>query len=148
VAPPGCAIGEIGSSHHNLTEVPSLQHRQTYNVEGNREWPERDVVRHDGGIRAIECPTPRAMPSASVRCTLTAHESENQGPAFESKSESDSQWENNYVDAIMCCMQGTSKKGTIVGFGSLPMRMGVAKRRSGKREINCVPYANTKVCLK
>jgi hypothetical protein len=51
-------------------------------------------------------------------------------------------------NAIMCCKQGTSKKGAIVGFRPLPMRVGVAERRSGKQEINSVPYANTRVCLR
>jgi hypothetical protein len=47
----------------------------------------------------------------------------------------------------MCCMQGTSKKGAIVGFRPLPMWMGVAECRSGSREAYRVPRADTKVCL-
>jgi hypothetical protein len=48
----------------------------------------------------------------------------------------------NYVDEIMCSMQGTSKKTAIVGVGPLPMRMGVAKRRSGARKTYFVSCAN------
>jgi hypothetical protein len=40
----------------------------------------------------------------------------------------------NHVDEIMCCVQGTSKKAAIVGFGLLPMWMGVVGLRRGSRE--------------
>jgi hypothetical protein len=30
------------------------------------------------------------------------------------------------VDEIMCHLQGTAEEGAIVGFGPLPVRMGVA----------------------
>jgi hypothetical protein len=43
-------------------------------------------------------------------------------------------------------MQGTSKKTTIVGFGLLPMRMGVAECRSGVRRAYRISRANTKAC--
>ena len=43
-------------------------------------------------------------------------------------------------------MQGTSKKATIVGFGTLPMRMGVAECDSGARKTYRISRANTKTC--
>ena len=52
-----------------------------------------------------------------------------------------------HVDEIMCCLQGTSKKGAIVGCGPLPMRMGMGGSRRGARKIYRVPRANTKICL-
>ena len=38
------------------------------------------------------------------------------------------------VDEIMRYLQGASKEGTIVGFGPLPMRMGVAGLHRGSRK--------------
>ena len=38
-----------------------------------------------------------------------------------------------HVDAVMRGMQGTSKKAAIVGFGPLPMRVGVAECRGESR---------------
>lgn len=45
-------------------------------------------------------------------------------------------------------MQSTSKKATIVGLRSMPMRVGVAERRGAARESYCVPRADKKVCLR
>jgi hypothetical protein len=56
--------------------------------------------------------------------------------------------EKNHVEEIMCSMQGTSKKAAIVGFGSLPMRVGVAECRSGSRKTYRVSRANKEVCLR
>jgi len=42
--------------------------------------------------------------------------------------------EKNHVDEIMSHMQVASKKAAIVGFGPLPVRMGVEGSRSGSRE--------------
>ena len=67
-------------------------------------------------------------------CTLTVHETRNQSPALEPQVRMDSRWEKNHVDEIMCYLQGTSKEAPIVGFGTLPLRMGVAECRSGSRE--------------
>jgi hypothetical protein len=38
-----------------------------------------------------------------------------------------------YVDAVMRGVQGTSKKATVMGFGLLRMRMGVASQPRGAR---------------
>ena len=46
--------------------------------------------------------------------------------------------EKNYVDEIMCCMQGTLKKAAIVGFGPLPMRVGVAGPYESKAGCDAV----------
>jgi hypothetical protein len=54
----------------------------------------------------------------------------------------------NYVDEIMRRMQGTSKKAAIVGFGALPMRMGVAECRRESRETYRVPNVNQESCLR
>lgn len=54
--------------------------------------------------------------------------------------------EKNYVDEIMCPMQGTSEEAAIVRFGSLPVRVGMAGCRSGSRGTYRIPYANKKVC--
>jgi len=45
-------------------------------------------------------------------------------------------------------MQSTSKKATIVGLRSLPMRVGVAERRGAARESYCVSRTNKEVCLR
>jgi hypothetical protein len=39
-----------------------------------------------------------------------------------------------YVDEIVCLMQGSSYKTAIVGFDPLPVRVGMAECRSGSRE--------------
>ena len=56
--------------------------------------------------------------------------------------------EETHVDEIMCGVQGASKKAAIVGFGPLPVRMGVAECRSGLRKTYRVPRANKEVCLR
>ena len=61
---------------------------------------------------------------------------------------SDSRWRRTHVDEIMCGVQGASKKAAIVGFGPLPVRMGVAECRSGSRKTYRVSRANKKVCLR
>ena len=48
------------------------------------------------------------------------------------------------MDEIMRRLQGTSKETEFVGFGSLPVRMGLAECRSGSREDHCVRRANKK----
>ena len=53
-----------------------------------------------------------------------------------------------HVDEIMSRMQGTSKKAAIVGFGPLPMRMGVVGSRSGSRETYRGPRINKEGCLR
>jgi hypothetical protein len=45
-------------------------------------------------------------------------------------------------------MQSTSKKATIVGLRSMPMRVGVAERRGAALERYCVSRADKKVCLR
>ena len=51
------------------------------------------------------------------------------------------------MDEIMCRVQGTSKKVGVVGFGPLPMRVGVVGARRGSREPQRVPRASKKGCL-
>jgi hypothetical protein len=55
--------------------------------------------------------------------------------------------EKNHVDEIMSLMQVASKKAAIVGFGPLPMWMGVVGSRSGSREPCRCPRINKEGCL-
>lgn len=55
--------------------------------------------------------------------------------------------EKNHVDEIMSHMQVASKKAAIVGFGPLPVRMGVVGSRSGSRETCRGPSINKEGCL-
>jgi len=48
------------------------------------------------------------------------------------------------VDEIMSHMQIASKQAALVGFGPLPMRMGVVGSRSGLREAYEVPALTKK----
>jgi hypothetical protein len=52
--------------------------------------------------------------------------------------------EKNHVDEIMSHMQVASKQAALVGFGPLPMRMGVVGSRSGLREAYEVPALTKK----
>jgi hypothetical protein len=74
------------------------------------------------------------LPFGSVRCRL--------------RTRATAAVENNDVDEIMCRLQGTSRQVEFVGFGSLPVWMGVAECRSGSREGYCVPRAHKKARLR
>jgi hypothetical protein len=51
------------------------------------------------------------------------------------------------VDEIMSHMQVASKKAPIMGFGPLPVRMGVVGSRSGSRKTSRGPRINKEGCL-
>jgi hypothetical protein len=56
--------------------------------------------------------------------------------------------EKKYVDEIMSHMQVAFKKAAIVGFGPLPVRMGVVGSRSRSRETCRDLRINKEGCLK